>query len=58
MIRTVLEVLPEHKLDNQTVLVSGSDCVSDENNSNLVLVSLLMVLFGVFTLRLPSHACQ
>ena len=29
----VLEVLPEHKLDHQTVLVSGSDCISDENNS-------------------------
>ena len=24
------QVLPEHKLDHQTVLVSDSDCVSDE----------------------------
>ena len=55
-IRMILEVLPEHKLDHQTVLVSGSDFVSDENNSTLVLVSLLMVLFGIFTLRSLSHA--
>ena len=55
-IRTVLEALPEHTLDHQTVLVSGSDRVSDENNSSMVLVSLLMVLFGISTLRSLSHA--
>ena len=38
-------------LDHQTVLVNGSDYVSDESNSSMVLVSLLMVLLGIFTLR-------
>ena len=51
----VLKVLPEHKLDHQTVLVSDSDYVSDENNSSMILVSLFMVLFGSFTLRSLSH---
>ena len=31
----VLEVLPEHKLDLQPVLVSGSDSVSVESNLSI-----------------------
>ena len=60
-IRTILETLPEHKLDHQTVLVSGSDYVRDENDSNIVLVSLLMFFWGgggggIFTLTSLSHS--
>ena len=43
-----LEILPEHKFSHQRVLVSGSDCVSDENNKIMVLVSLLIGSFWKF----------
>ena len=53
-IRTVLEVCQRHKRNHLLVLDSGSDCVSGENNQNVVLVSLLMLSFGSLTLPSPS----
>ena len=49
---TIKMVLPEHNLSHQTVLVSGSDCVSDKNNFQFHCSWFILT----FTLTLLSRA--